>query len=291
VSLRARVIKGALVAMVAVLVAAASAWGRQPPLPRATADRPDSVSGPQVHIVYALPSDGADRSLDIDGTLTRSVTAWERWLAAQTGGPTLRLDRAGLALDITFARLSQTDAQIAASGAFVRDVVEDELDATGLFQPGKIYAVYYDGSSTFSCGGGAWPPALPGVVGALYLLGTPPGAPPCASNSFAPDPQSPGYLEFAMLHELVHTLGFVATCAPNHTLAGHTSAPTNDLMYAGSSPWSLPPTLDPGHDDYYGHSNTGCNDLADSPFLTQPSQVQPCGGGPITGPGRGSPCT
>ena len=77
-------------ALLAVLVAAASAWGRQPPLPRATADRPDSVSGPQVHVVYALPSDGVDRSLDVDGTLTRSVTAWERWLA----GPDRRADAA-----------------------------------------------------------------------------------------------------------------------------------------------------------------------------------------------------
>jgi len=40
-----------------------------------------------------------------------------------------------------------------------------------------------------------------------------------------------------MLHEILHTLGVVATCAPNHTLSGHVSDDPRDLMYAGPLPW------------------------------------------------------
>jgi hypothetical protein len=72
-----------------------------------------------------------------------------------------------------------------------------------------------------------------------------------------------------VLHEIIHTLGFVAECAPHHTRAGHVSDYSTDLMYAGSEPWK-PESLDIGHDDYYGHSRAGCPDLADSAYLARP---------------------
>jgi hypothetical protein len=53
-----------------------------------------------------------------------------------------------------------------------------------------------------------------------------------------------------MIHEIMHALGFVPTCAPHQTLAGHVSDSPNDVMYAGGAPWA-PSTLDVGHDDYY----------------------------------------
>ncbi len=240
---------------------------------RVTADRPDEVEGAQIHVVYAIPSDGADRSLDLDGTLAASVSVFQAWLTGQTGGRGLRLDTHDGRLDVTFFELSRTDASLRSEGAFVRDRIEDELDAAGFDDPDKLYAVYYDGSSTWACGGGAWPPTLPGNVGALYLKGTPAGAPPCSSNAFAPAGSTPGYLEYAMLHEIVHTLGFVAECAPNHHRAGHVTSPHNDFMYAGNEPWDLSNVvLDQGHDDYYDHGIPGCPDLADSRYLTSADQ-------------------
>ena len=231
---------------------------------RATTDRADDlpVGTQQVHVMYVLPSDGTDRALDTGGTLAASVGSWQTWLKAQTGGKGVNLDTAGGQLDVTFVRLFETDAAIAARGAFVRDEVEDELRALGFDDPWKIYAVYYDGSSTFACGGGAWPPNLPGRVAALYLHGTP----NCDQNPFADPGDPPGYLEFAMLHEIVHTLGHVPQCAPHEHRAGHTSDTPNDLMWAGDGAWT-PSTLDPGHDDYYAHGRSDCLDMADSGFL------------------------
>lgn len=232
---------------------------------RQTRDRADDVVGPQIKVMYVLPADGVDEELDINSTLAISVEAFQRWLERETGGRRLVIDTAGGQLDIAFARLRRTDAQLVSAGAFVRDRIESELAGMGFRTPGKIYAVYYGGRSRHACGGAFWPPTLPGRVVALYLNGTPSGAPPCNSNSFASSPNTPGYLEFGMLHEIFHGLGMVPTCAPNHTRAGHVSDDPSDLMYAGDLPWT-PQFLDVNRDDYFGHGR-GCLDLADSPYI------------------------
>jgi hypothetical protein len=238
---------------------------------RTTNDLPDDFLSNQIHVMYVLPSDGVDQNLDTNGTLARSVAAFQKWLVGQTSTQLLRLDTYGGALDITFFRLSRTDAQIASHGAFVRDQIEAELISAGFNHPNKIYAVYYGGGSTFACGGAAWPPTLPGKVAAQYLKGTPPGgAAPCASNPFASSEDNPGYWEFGMLHEILHTMGIVATCAPHHTLSGHVSDSPTDLMYAGSLPWQ-PSVLDVGRDDYFRHNNPSCLNLANSPYMTSTS--------------------
>jgi hypothetical protein len=245
-----------------------------PPLPRLSADRPDDARGKaQIHALYVLPSDGADRALDTSGTLRNSVLSFENWLAGKAKGRFLRLDTFEGSLDVTFVRLARTDAEIAAFGAFMRDEIEAEIEAAGFTDENKIYAVYYDGTSTFSCGGGAWPPTLPGSVAALYLNGLPESPVPCASNQFAGPGGAPTYLEFAMLHEIMHTLGFVPTCAPNQWRAGHVSDDPDDLMWAGDSAW-VPSgwsnvVLDSGNDDYYKSRIRGCLDFNRSRFLTR----------------------
>jgi hypothetical protein len=234
-------------------------------LARRTRDRADDIAGPQVKVMYVLPADGQDEELDIDNTLAISVEAFQRWLERETGGRRIVMDTANGRLDIAFARIRRTDAQLASAGALLRDRIEDELEAMGFRTPGKMYAVYYAGGSRHACGGAFWPPTLPGRVVALYLRGTPSGAPPCSSNQFATSENIPGYLEFSMLHEIFHGLGIVPACAPNHTQAGHVSDDPSDLMYAGSRPWT-PQFLDVNRDDYFGHRN-GCADLRDSPYL------------------------
>ena len=170
--------------------------------------------------------------------------------------------------DISFFTLARTNADIITSGAYVRDAIELELKRGGFDAPDKIYAVYYDGGSTYACGGGAWPPTLVGNVAAMYLLAAPIGyVVPCTNNSLATNIDSAGYLEHAMIHEIIHTLGFAPRCSPHHTLEGHVSDSFQDLMYSGSESW-YPDIVDIGNDDYYGHSNPDCPDLEDSPYLT-----------------------
>jgi hypothetical protein len=233
---------------------------------RSTADRTDDLAGYQIHVMYVLPSDGIDYNLDTNGSIASSVAATQKWFAAQTAGTRrLRFDTSNGELDISFFRLARTDAAIAGFGAYVRDQIQRDINAAGFNHPEKIYAVYYGGSSTHACGGGAWPPTLPGNVVALYLRGRPPGAWPCASNVLATSGDVPGYWEFSLIHEFFHTLGAVAACAPHHTRAGHVSDDPRDLMYAGDRPWR-PSMLDVGNDDYFNH-HTDCLDVAKSVFI------------------------
>jgi len=235
---------------------------------RATTDRPDDLATDrwQVHAMYVVPADGQDRELDLEGSIARSVAAFQTWLAEQSGGSRLAVDTFEGELDVTFHRLDVTDADMAANDPRIRDVLDALLAEAGFDSPRKLYALYYDGRSDYSCGGGAWPPQLVGRAAALYLHGEPPGAPPCDTNTLGASPTEPGYLDLGMLHEMFHTLGAVGTCAPNHTLAGHTSDAPTDLMYSGDEPWYAS-ALDVGNDDYWGHGRSDCTDLARSVFL------------------------
>jgi hypothetical protein len=253
--------------LVALACAGALAAPADAALPRSAVDRLDEVRGPQIHVVYAVPADGADRRLDETGALEGSVGSFQGWLAAETGGANLRLDTYQGSLDVSFLRLAATDAAVAARGAFVREAVEQELRTAGFTRGERIYAVYYDGSSTFACGGSFWPPQLSGNAVVMYLRGRPPGA-MCELNGFAAASAPPTYWEYAMLHDLLHGLGLVAACAPHHHLAGHVADFANDLMWAGNQPWLFPARLDIGRDDYYGHGRSDCADLARSPYLT-----------------------
>jgi hypothetical protein len=233
---------------------------------RSTADLPDRVAGKQVHAVYALPRDGIDRQLDTNGTIANEIASFQAWLQTQTAGAPLIVDMSEGGPDITFFKLRKTDAQVAASGAGVLDVIEAELRAAGFGARRKIYALWYDGSSVYACGGGGYPRR----AAAMYLHGRPPGAPPCDGNPFAVPGGPPGYLAFAMLHEILHTIGIVPTCAPHEVRFGHVSDSPTDLMYAGDQPWN-PSVLDIGRDDYFGAHIPKCLDLATSGWLQGPA--------------------
>ncbi len=237
------------------------------PGPRAMADQPDDLGGPQVKVLYVVPVDRTDRQLDIDGTLARSVSAFQGWLRRESGGQQFRMDTSNGQLDIAMVRLAMTDAQVMSGGSRQRDLLERELIGRGFNAPGKIYAVYYDGGHRSTCADGFWPPALQGSVVAVYLYGAPPGARSCDTNRFTASVATPGYLEFSMAHEIFHGIGFVATCAPNHNGSGHVRDDPSDLMYAGAQPWT-PSRLDTNRDDYFLHGRA-CADAAQSPYLTR----------------------
>jgi hypothetical protein len=267
-----------LLLLLAALAACDDPAGPSDRSARSTSDRADDATGAQVHVVYAIPSDGVDLGHDTTGALARSVGSFQGWLASKAGGRRLRLDTRDGELDVTFVRLARTDAAMAAYDPFVRDSLERELGRRGLIRAGKVYAVYYDGGSTYACGGAAWPPTVPGRVAAMFLKGTPPGV-SCARPFVASASAFPGYWEFAMLHDLLHTLGVVDKKAPHHTAAipAHVPEP-NDLMYSGSAPWVIDQTteLDVGGDDYFGTAvPDSVTRLQESPYLTGVSATPP----------------
>ena len=236
---------------------------------RSMTDRPDDSSLDQIRVLYVTPQDGFDRQRDTNGQICNSVRAFATWFHA-TSGSYLRFDTVEGAIDIGFVRLPQGDVymrgndpnntSVETGTAFVRNRIENELDAMGVVQRNKLYAVYYEGSSVYACGGGAYPPAIIDRVGAMYLQGMPPGVTqPCGEGRPWGQPSLvPNYVDYGMLHELVHSMGIVAMTSPNHHAFGHVFDSARDLMYSprGSSDpgWAVDDPngllLDINSDDY-----------------------------------------
>lgn len=258
------------------------------PTARSEIDLPDDSRLPQVRVLYVLPADGTDDALDTEGRICHSVRAWTQWLLDQTGDRALRLDTADGVLDIGFVRLSLDDAtmhgtsdaaSIESGYAYVRDRIERELELGDGLASQKLYAVYYGGTSEYACGGGAYPPILPGQVAAMYLGGEIEGFPACDAAPWGEPDLAPRYIDYGMIHELVHSLGAVDLVAPHEHASGHafderSAVPETDLMYSPREGGSDPPwgvarglVLDLGGDDYFAHGEPSMLDVSKSAFL------------------------
>jgi hypothetical protein len=238
---------------------------------RVTGDRVDEASGPQIHAVYVIASDGQDRRLDEGFPLHYSIQTGVNWLASRTGGLTFRLDTYRGMADISFLRLDETEAQLA--DADVRGIIHNALARNQQLNRDKLYIAYYDGAHNKACGGASWPTRLTGQVAAMHLRGL---GGRCENPFVSSLNAAPQYWEMAAVHDLLHVMGIVSPDAPNHVAAhpGHVSEPT-DLMYGGSAPWNFSvATVDISGDDYFGSTlGSGIVNLTQSRFLVQ----QPAG--------------
>src|SRR3989344_578449 len=264
------------------------------PTQRNLTDQEDDSTDYQIHVLYVVPKDGVDHQYDTNGAIALSVSSWQNWLCNQTNGQYLKLDTSNGVLDITFVRLNSTNNEIESGSELPYSgvdpnynpyVVNDlwiQLNDLGYREPNKIYAVYYDGSSNYSCGGGG----RPFNVAVEIMQGGDPSFGPdamCDSVHLTTDIRYPSNMEFGMIHELIHGLGFAPQCYPHYTgylgerrgsldeniLQGHVSDGNYDLMYTGDDTWMTGPgmVLDKNHDDYYDTNIPGCLDLKKSAFL------------------------
>ncbi|MDE2659283.1 MAG: Ig-like domain-containing protein [Acidobacteriota bacterium] len=225
------------------------------PIPRSTRDRPDDISGPQVHFVYAVPSDWEDRNRDRFGEIERSALGIQNWLAQEIG-QTLRLDTYEGRPDVSFLRLPFTHQEGDGRAA---DVVGDILRAAQSLgvRGDKILAIYYEGRVAGACGSAP----LFGGGGAVYLG--------CTDAELGFDEETISTFEVVMVHEFFHVFGAVASCAPNYIEGSHVNDVENDLMFSGvdREPRGGETFIDVGRDDYYGHGRPDCVDVSRSRFL------------------------
>ena len=215
---------------------------------RSTTDRPAEVSGRQIHVIYMIPRDGRDRGFDTTGTLERSVIRFQNWFSFRTALK-LREDQYQGRLDITFFRSNRTDAQVARFGRLILNALYVELRAAGFDDPDTKYLIYYDGTNPLTCANAI----QEGAAAAVYLNGTFDGE--TCRTGFVLDVGPPGYWDFAMLHETMHTLGAVHFNAPNHEddQRWHV-ADGADLMHGGGDVTWRPQLVDRGNDDYWSDS-------------------------------------
>jgi hypothetical protein len=252
----------------ALAFAAAGGAGSLRALDRAATDRPDEAVGPQVHLVYAVPSDGSDAALDSNGTLGAWLAGFNDWLAQQSGGTRVRIDTFQGVADVSFLRLPQSTAELSSSTQTAyADVFHDLAAVQFVDLPKKVIVAMPVGAGDI-CGVGG------GDLAVLFLSS-------CDGTSWV----------FVAGHELFHTLGAVAKCAPHYDGTGHVNDPSSDLMWPYTQAPGETPTLDQGHDDYWGppgdnHIPAGCTNVADSDFLTSHPffrlTVQPGDNGAVT---------
>ena len=239
--------------------AAATAWCGA----AAQADRvPNAVAGNPVHWVYLIPSDGTDGLGAVANTMQSDADQVDAWWRGQDPTRVPRNDvtsfSCGTQLDVTTVRSTLSGSQLTPISSRFSGIV-DTLVRAGFSSPPTKYLVYYDGpiDDDNICGQGD-----DGVgVAVVYYRS-------CIGVSTAA----------VAAHEFLHTIGAVPIGAPNECTgdnAGHTCDNESDLMYPalGSGPLSAK-VLDPGRNDYYGHSGAWL-DTQDSAWLVRlDSQAQ-----------------
>jgi uncharacterized protein YkwD len=221
---------------------------------RHTRDQPDDFKGYQIHVVYALPKGAPDEELDRKGTLARAVEVMNDWLSRNGDGAALRFDTHQNDLDVTFMRLSATDAELQAGTGGAFDGIRAEITEAGFITPGKILAVFYgaDGVRDDETHIGK---AIPGF-GVAFLKSTAHYSLQSAITNTA--------LETVMLHELVHALGMNVSDAKAHVFDK-----PNDLMATKGSV-EREVLLDYKRDNYFAHGLAGDFDLSRSLVLKRP---------------------
>ena len=50
---------------------------------RSLTDRTDDLTGPQIHLIYAIPSDAQDKNWDTNGQIKKWVDQGQDWLTSQ----------------------------------------------------------------------------------------------------------------------------------------------------------------------------------------------------------------
>jgi Divergent InlB B-repeat domain len=267
----------------AASAAAAAAWCGS----AAQADRvPNGVAGNPVHWIYLVPSDGADNLPGVASTMQSDADQVDAWWRGQDSTRTPRNDvtafSCGTQLDVTTVRSTRSGAELTPVSARFAAIV-DTLQRAGFTSSLTKYLVYYDGpvDNANVCGQGGSNGSGFGVA-VVYLRS-------CSGVSTA----------LVAGHEFLHTIGAVPSGAPHDCPgedSGHTCDDQHDLMYprAGGDPLSTK-VLDPGRDDYYGHSGAWL-DTQDSAWLVRldsqtPLALTVSGTGTVTADVPGLQCS
>jgi hypothetical protein len=221
-------------------------------LTRVRYDRPDDYRRlNQVHVIYAVPYNYSDHKLDSNGTISTAVSLAQQWFRSQTVTKKIRFDLYRGKLDITFMRLNPWPTD---QNPWASTHIQNQIRALGFDNPKKVYLVFYDGPHSDGCGQG-------GPTTAVLFIGV-----DWCGDAAGLGPTA-GYWHYVLNHEVLHSIGFVPSCAPNANGA-HVDDSAWDIMACCTvDPWQFPPVLDVGNDDYFRTGRTDCPDLVNSPYL------------------------
>ena len=282
--LRALGIVAAAIALAAVLAdgARAAPWCGTP----TTEDRPATVTGRTIRVVYAIASDGTDRSAERAVQISADVDEISAWWRTQDFEREPRFDRAAFACgsqaDVTVIRLPDSTAGLQVNDTRfekITDAVVSDLRRSGFDK----HLVYYDGptASGSPCGEGGGTADGAGV--AIVYLATCAGVP----------------TEVVAAHELLHAFGALPASGPPNACpdsTGHPCDSSGDILYPYAPAARLAAlVLDVGRNDYYAHPGTWL-DVQDSRWLRLVTRqirltLTIAGGGSVEGDVPGVDCS
>lgn len=220
-----------------------------------TTDRPATVTGRAIRVVYAIGSDGPDRSAERAPGISADVDEISAWWRGQDPEREPRFDRAGFSCgpqaDLLVVRTTDTAAELQVDETRFEKVSQAVLTATGSQYEKQL--VYYDGpvQNDRRCGEGGGSATGSGV--AIVYLGA------CAGVATAS----------TAAHELLHAMGALEAGGPPNACpdrGGHPCDSETDLLWPFVSVDLASSVLDVGRNDYYGHGG-GWADVQDSGWL------------------------
>ena len=250
-------------------------------------DLPDIDNGYNIHVIYALPKDGSDEEYDLNNQISMLIYQMDKWFNNKTKkrlfeeGQHLKFDRtADDKIDVTFARLDIDDSTVSKEGINAVNVIQPAISRLGFNDPKKVYFVVYGGTNFDVCASSQLPGHVPISItantAALYIPGKKSGS--CIDNDGGFKPEFNNTARSA-LHEVLHVLGAVPKCAPDHLvfknegtindgIGGHLTI-SNDIMYSVQSNVTFAKArhLDFQSTNYYNHSNESCLDIAKSMYV------------------------
>ena len=258
---------------------------------RSFKDKLDLYEGNQFHPIYLLPCERDDREYDINNKIKSSLLAINYWLKEQTISQEIKFDRnIDGDIDITFLRVNKTmdwfgdlhnkdkSKNITEVSNKIEKLINDNRNLFNNFSS-KKFIIFFEGWEKRKyidydiCGKSRFDGNIAiyytysrfkKYIGDDLILSNNERIFSCTHKDHLNDNNDKtfGDAEATILHEMIHSLGYPASCAKNNK-SFHISDNKNDIMHKNSGKIYL----DYNNDDYYNHQQKNCPDLKNSKFL------------------------
>ena len=258
---------------------------------RSFKDKLDLYAGNQFHPIYLLPCERDDREYDINNKIESSLVAINYWLKEQTLNQKIKFDRnIDGEIDITFLRVNKTmdwfgdlhnkdkSKNITEVSNKIEKLINDNRNLFNNFSS-KKFIIFFEGWEKRKyidydiCGKSRFEGNIAiyytysrfkKYIGDDLILSNNEKLFSCTHKDHLNDNNDKtfGDAEATILHEIIHSLGFPASCAKNNK-SFHVNDNKNDIMHKQSGKIYL----DFNNDDYYNHQQKNCPDLKNSKFL------------------------
>ena len=258
---------------------------------RSFKDKLDLYEGNQFHPIYLLPCERDDREYDINNKIKSSLLAINYWLKEQTISQEIKFDRnIDGDIDITFLRVNKTmdwfgdlhkkdkSKNITEVSNKIEKLINDNSNLFNNFSS-KKFIIFFEGWEKRKyidydiCGKSRFDGNIAiyytysrfkKYIGDDLILSNNERIFSCTHKDHLNDNNDKtfGDAEATILHEMIHSLGYPASCAKNNK-SFHISDNKNDIMHKNSGKIYL----DYNNDDYYNHQQKNCPDLKNSKFL------------------------